>query len=271
VPAREPETAAERADYAAQLLGALLARREELGLGAPDDWPERQRPKRADVDFSPYAFDRADLDALPERPGVYLFRDANGAVLYVGKAVNLRRRVGDYFRARVRTDAKTRRIREAVCALEVRETGSEPAALLEEYDVIQSHQPPLNRQFDVHDRLATQRAPTRRWLVVLPAVDPAEAEVFLFYGNRDLARAVVPRDAPEAIREEVAAFFYGPEPPAEADAASLARLRIAWSWLERHRDRANALDVELTGGLEETLRILANMLKEDGGERVIHV
>ncbi|NJS15724.1 MAG: nucleotide excision repair endonuclease, partial [Sphingopyxis sp.] len=38
---------------------------------------------------------------MPQRSGVYLFKDAAGTVLYVGKALSLRKRVASYFRARV--------------------------------------------------------------------------------------------------------------------------------------------------------------------------
>ncbi len=54
---------------------------------------------------------REYLPALvPQKPGVYVFRDKFGRVIYVGKAKNLRKRLGNYFQeARVRrADAKTR-------------------------------------------------------------------------------------------------------------------------------------------------------------------
>lgn len=272
VPVSNPESAPDRAAYIAELLGAVLSQRTELGFGAPDGWVERQKPKLFDVDFSGFDFDREFLDSLPARPGVYLMRDANGAVIYVGKAADLHRRVADYFRARMRRDEKTNRIIECLFSLEIEETGSELAALLLEYQLIQELQPDVNRQYDVHDRLAGQRAPSRRWVAVLPAADDDEVEVFLFYGNRTLRRTIVPRTQPEHLRTPLDEFFFGPNPPEPEADTELGWLRIAWSWLEQHRDAANVFDVELAGGLEETMRLLANYTREEAsGDRVYHV
>ena len=272
VPVRRPERAPERAGYVAELLAAMLSQQNQLGLGEPESWVARQEPKRFDVDFSGFDFDREFLDRLPARPGVYTMRDAAGEVIYVGKAVDLRRRVGDYFRARVRRDEKTGQILERLFALEVEETGSELAALLLEYRLICEFEPEINRQYEVHDRCAGRRAPSRRWVVVLPGVHPEEAEVFLFYGDRTLRRTIVPRAETERLRPALAGFFFGPSAPEPEADSERGWLQIAWSWLERHRDAANAFDVELAGGLDETMRLLAGYLREEeSGNRVYHV
>jgi excinuclease ABC subunit C len=57
------------------------------------------------VDGEEQAFDgKAFAARLPTRPGVYLMRDAEGVVLYVGKAGNLRKRVSSYFDARPKVE-----------------------------------------------------------------------------------------------------------------------------------------------------------------------
>ncbi|MBK6286889.1 MAG: excinuclease ABC subunit UvrC [Gammaproteobacteria bacterium] len=80
---------------------------------------------------------------LTELPGVYQMYDASGALLYVGKARNLRKRVASYFRDSgqgARTEALVARIAE----IQVTVTGSETGALLLEQNLIKSQHPPFN-------------------------------------------------------------------------------------------------------------------------------
>jgi DNA polymerase III subunit epsilon len=80
--------------------------------------------------------------SLPDAPGVYLMRSASGRVLYVGKAVSLRRRVLSYFNGGV--TGKARRMMSQVESVEQLQLGSELEALLEESRLIKLHQPPFN-------------------------------------------------------------------------------------------------------------------------------
>src|SRR5690242_21840249 len=69
------------------------------------------------------------LRALPTKPGVYLFRDAGGEVLYIGKAKSLRPRVRSYFQSTTDGRAQIRLLPDRVADLEVIVTGSEVEAL----------------------------------------------------------------------------------------------------------------------------------------------
>ncbi len=92
---------------------------------------------------------RSEFDArefvrtLTRRPGVYRMLGASGEVLYVGKARDLRRRVGSYFSHRA-LDAKTQTMLQAVSRIEVTVTGTEQEALLLEYHQIKEHRPRFN-------------------------------------------------------------------------------------------------------------------------------
>ncbi len=83
------------------------------------------------------------LNSLPTKPGVYLHKDAEGNVLYVGKAINLRNRVRSYFHSNV-DSIKTLRLRRQIADIEVIVTDSELEALLLEMTLIKQHQPRFN-------------------------------------------------------------------------------------------------------------------------------
>ncbi len=86
---------------------------------------------------------------LPNKPGVYLMRDALGRVIYVGKAGSLRKRVGQYFHPsrRHRYDPKTRALIDSIADFETFVVHSEPEALLLEGKLIKEYKPRYNAFF----------------------------------------------------------------------------------------------------------------------------
>ncbi len=85
----------------------------------------------------------ATLATLPTTPGVYIYRDGKGKVLYVGKAVSLRKRVRQYFRKQPHGG----RLGLLVCRIETIETlvtGTEREALLLEANLIKRYRPRFN-------------------------------------------------------------------------------------------------------------------------------
>jgi excinuclease ABC subunit C len=90
--------------------------------------------------------DPRTLDHLPAEPGVYLFRDADGAVLYIGKAKSLRARVRSYFRRNGDQGIRTREMVRRAEEVDTIVVGSEAEALLLESNLIKEHQPPFNLQ-----------------------------------------------------------------------------------------------------------------------------
>ncbi|HUX33983.1 MAG TPA: excinuclease ABC subunit UvrC, partial [Gemmatimonadaceae bacterium] len=81
---------------------------------------------------------------LPESPGVYLWKDAQGTVLYVGKAKRLRARVRSYLAADRMDNPKTRVLMRQVADLETIVVPSETAALVLESNLIKEHRPRYN-------------------------------------------------------------------------------------------------------------------------------
>jgi len=96
---------------------------------------------RTNVERSPAL--RRKLADLPVQPGVYLYRDAEGELLYVGKAKVLRNRVRSYFHTKVQ-DAKTRRLVARIWDLEFIVCATELEALVLENNLIREHRPPYN-------------------------------------------------------------------------------------------------------------------------------
>jgi excinuclease ABC subunit C len=86
---------------------------------------------------------QSQLDCLPIKPGCYLMKDAEGKVIYVGKAVNLRNRVRSYFHANL-PDAKTRQLVRHIIDLEWIVVGSELEALILEMNLIKRYRPMYN-------------------------------------------------------------------------------------------------------------------------------
>jgi excinuclease ABC subunit C len=83
------------------------------------------------------------LDTLPTKPGVYLMRDDDGTIIYVGKAVNLRNRVRSYFHNNA-FDAKVISLTAHVEKIEFIVTDTELEALVLENNLIKKHRPKYN-------------------------------------------------------------------------------------------------------------------------------
>jgi excinuclease ABC subunit C len=87
---------------------------------------------------------RSQVETLPHKPGVYLMHDANGTVIYVGKAVDLHSRVRSYFQPSSWEHGKERSIASETVELEFIVTDSELEALILEANLIKQHRPRYN-------------------------------------------------------------------------------------------------------------------------------
>lgn len=87
---------------------------------------------------------QAQADSMPTRPGVYLHRDAEGTIIYVGKAKNLRNRVRSYVQEGRPVDAKTAALMRKINDIDFIVTDTEVEALLLENTLIKQHRPKYN-------------------------------------------------------------------------------------------------------------------------------
>ena len=201
----------------------------------------------------------------PRAPGVYVLRDEVGRALYVGKAVNLRRRLQSHFMERRWRALKPEMSR--ACDAEWIEVGSELEALLREADLIQELQPAVNVQTGspVLSTRSVPRALCRDVLVVLPSTEADSAELV---GARMDGGWMIQRTrrngADLAVHVVRLSRFFAPRFLASraraSDGAPLAP--IVFSWLSGRGRDATRLDPHDVSSRELRARI-AVLLKDD--------
>lgn len=107
---------------------------------------------------------------LPSTPGVYIMRDSLGHTVYVGKAKNLRRRVGSYFAPSASSDSKVSKLLAVLSSLHYAETDSELEALLLESRLVKLWLPIFNRDLRQPESTCFLRVDMREPLPVIRVV-----------------------------------------------------------------------------------------------------
>ncbi|MEA2222369.1 MAG: polymerase subunit epsilon [Solirubrobacteraceae bacterium] len=127
------------------LFGRLCAHAPTVGdaleaLGAPRRRPRAPRASRTTGPAGAIKRHKPDTAALPDEPGVYIFRNAAGQVLYIGKSVALRTRARSHFATSAPSEGWT----EQAALVDHRTTNSELGALVLEHRLIRELRPPGN-------------------------------------------------------------------------------------------------------------------------------
>jgi len=178
-----------------------------------------------------------------------------GEVLYVGKARNLRQRLRSYFQASRAEDAKTALLHRHLHDIQIKEVGSELEALLLEHRLIAEHDPPVNRQAEVHPRQVRARTRGNR-ILVLPSAEAGAVELF-FASSRGAVAQVRARSPfeEEQVRSILSRMYFSPQPhtPSEEE-QQLAE--ILFSWMESNQDRVSWVDVDAAKDMEDCLRLI---------------
>jgi DNA polymerase-3 subunit epsilon len=213
-------------------------------------WLEGPSPPAATV----YPMPRERRLQVADEPGVYRLLRANGDVLYVGKAVSLRRRVNSHFRGRAGRDERSLEMLTQARDLSVTSTETTLEAALLEADEIKRLQPPYNVAFSVAGRSVwfssadfrsvRDRADDRHPIGPFPSTAPADAIaafVELMSGvppgaaSRGRCLGVEPRWAPDADRFAAGlARFLSGQPSLVAGVGSRELLAVgAEQWRQR--------------------------------------
>jgi hypothetical protein len=203
--------------------------------------------------------DRAREQA-PSTPGVYVFRDAGGRALYVGKATNLRRRLGAHFALRRWRALGPEMAR--VAAVEWEEAGSEVEALVREAALIRALQPAANVQIGrpLLDTRAVPHALVRDVVLLVPSVNPEAAELVAARNAGDVLMMRARRDGRglAARARQLWEFFRGHLP----ETSETALAPIVFSWLAGRGKRTTRLDPHEATSASGLRRLLATLLDD---------
>lgn len=87
-----------------------------------------------------------DLKTLPETPGCYLYHSSDGKIIYIGKAINLKKRISQYFKRNDALGPKTKILVSQIASIETKTVNSEIEALVLESSLIKKYLPKYNSQ-----------------------------------------------------------------------------------------------------------------------------
>ena len=195
-------------------------------------------------------------------PGVYVLRDEAGGALYVGKAVNLRRRLRAHFAERRWRGVKAALAR--VATAEWEETGSELEALLREAELIQALGPVVNVQIGPPE-VTTRDIPSaliRDVIVVVRSVEADSAELIAARADGGWLIQRTRRSGADLVVHSVRLIrFFRGDPRARIPAAGLAP--IVFSWLAHRGAGQSRIDPHDVGSPSDLRARLAVLLADE--------
>ena len=205
------------------------------------------------------------LRDVPHKPGVYLMRDRFNRVIYVGKARDLRKRVGQYFmpsRA-MRADIKTRALLDSIWDFEWHLAGSEPEALLLEGRLIKEFRPRYNVSF---------RDDKRFLMVKVDMADEWPRFRLSRFKKDDNARYFGPfahsgalRQTLNFMRKKFGVLTFGRGTPTERELKSSTYqvpMKLADTNAEQYRERIERACEFFTGQSKELLQTLEDEMRK---------
>jgi excinuclease ABC subunit C len=133
---------------------------------------------------------RSKLDHLPHNPGVYLFKNSQGEILYIGKAAVLADRIRSYFQKGTDHTAKTSLLVGQVADLETMVTRSELEALILESNLVKRHKPRFNIVLRDDKQYPYVRLPIKEDFPRLSIVRRVQKDGALYYGPYTPANAL---------------------------------------------------------------------------------
>jgi excinuclease ABC subunit C len=136
---------------------------------------------------------REQVEVLPSKPGVYMFRDAEEKVLYVGKARNLRKRVRSYFRSAKSLTRKSLLLVNRIASLDYIVTDNEVEALILENNLIKKYRPRYNVRLRDDKQYPYIKVTDEKWprVLVVREIEDDGGDYYGPYTNATAMRATL--------------------------------------------------------------------------------
>jgi len=225
----------------------ILNQAYERGLKEVGDLIEISNKARKWIDFSHYAFDKGFLKNIPETPGVYLFCNREGQVVYVGKTNNLRARINSYFRDTGESVEKKELILRHLYAIKYKTLGSDLEALIEEYKLIDLYKPLFNTKKKIPERVIE----VSDQILLFPSVSGKRLKLYFLSNKIPLIECGF---APEKDSSVVRKILERLE---EGEGYVFDPLKIiALSYLKRYEELIVVVDIERYRNSEDVLKAL---------------
>lgn len=241
----------------------ILKKASEAGMQNASELVEISNRIKPDINFSRFCFDRDFLKRLPERPGVYMFCNREGQIIYVGKTNNLRTRINSYFRHTGESPGKLELILKNLFDIKYREVGSDLEALVEEYKLIEENHPPFNSRINVPRR--TIEVSDR--ILILPSSDEGRLMLYFLSNGTPL---ITHNFYPDSSSAEVIRII---TEMSRGKGYVFDPLKIiVISYMKRFEEYLHAIEVDRYGSPQDVLRALLSYyehIQESGVEKQI--
>ncbi|MDR0305676.1 MAG: nucleotide excision repair endonuclease [Chitinispirillales bacterium] len=231
---RTAESAYRKGEQFCRIAAALIARLKEKGIES------RERLDSSLQEPFKFEFDEKDISLkkimeLPAKAGVYGFMDKSGTYIYIGKAVNLRRRVQSYFRFNSESPEKLELLRKTAHSFTTHTCGSELEALIYEYRLIKKHRPALNSQSGIAERKGSYKALEDSVIILPHAQEGYRTSVWIKKEQKIRLKVIDSQFREEReLRKELREYFFSGELPASSQ--DFPELEIVTRWVKRNRD-----------------------------------
>lgn len=242
--------AGQRGRLLAECVYELLLRLRQQGVETREQLERRLAREVEAFDFAGKHFSQETLADLTTGPGVYGFKDSSQTFIYIGKAANVRRRVGGYFRKTDESPAKLDQLRSDAVELIVYPCGSELESLLYEHRLINKYTPRLNTQAEIRERKGSFRA-IDDCVVLLPHAEREKGMSVWFRRNQKIMLRPFAADCSDMadMAEDLEGFFFADRlQPEETD---FPEQEIAHRWIRRQGDTLTVVPVFRMGSGQE--------------------